>query len=51
MQDNSARLNDCILYLQAIETGCVLLTRNIGDFDFLDQLLPGSRVMFYRQPA
>jgi predicted nucleic acid-binding protein len=49
--DPSARSNDCILYLQAIEAGCVLLTRNIRDFDFLDQLLPASRLLFYGQSA
>jgi hypothetical protein len=47
----SARSNDCILYLQAMEVGCTLLTRNIRDFDFLDQLLPASRVLFYREVA
>jgi hypothetical protein len=50
-QDNGARFNDCILYLQAIENGWTLLTRNIRDFDLLDQLLPASRLLFYRQSA
>jgi len=27
----------------------VLLTRNIREFDWFDQLLPSGRVLFYRQ--
>jgi predicted nucleic acid-binding protein len=42
-------LNDAILYLQAIERGCVVLTRNLREFDLFDQLLPCDRVLFYRQ--
>jgi hypothetical protein len=44
-----ALLNDAMLYLQAVEQGYVLLTRNIREFDWFDQLLPGGRVLFYRQ--
>jgi predicted nucleic acid-binding protein len=44
-----ALLNDAVLYLQAIEQGQVLLTRNIREFDWFDQLLPSGRVLFYRQ--
>jgi len=44
-----ALLNDATLYLQAIEQGQVVLTRNIREFDWFDQLLPRSRVLFYRQ--
>ena len=44
-----ALLNDAMLYLQAIEQGQVLLTRNIREFDWFDQLLPSGRVLFYRQ--
>jgi predicted nucleic acid-binding protein len=46
-----ALLNDAILYLQAIENGQVILTRNIRDFDFFDQLLPYNRVLFYSRMA
>jgi hypothetical protein len=45
-----ALLNDAILYLQAGERGQILLTRNIREFDWFDQLLPIGRVLFYRQP-
>lgn len=40
-------LNDASLYLQALERGWILLTRNARDFDFFDQLLPADRVLFY----
>ena len=44
-----ALLNDAILYLQAMEDGQTVLTRNIREFDWFDQLVPGGRVLFYRQ--
>lgn len=44
-----AMLNDAIIYLQGLEQGLTVLTRNIGDFDMLQQLVPGGRVLFYRQ--
>jgi hypothetical protein len=44
-----ALLNDAILYLQAIEQGQTLLTRNVREFDWFDQLLPSNRLLFYRQ--
>jgi hypothetical protein len=43
-----ALLNDAALYLQAIEQGQTLLTRNVREFDWFDQLLPNGRVLFYR---
>jgi predicted nucleic acid-binding protein len=42
-------LNDASLYLQALERGWAVLTRNVRDFDIFDQLLPASRVLFYTQ--
>ena len=42
-----ALLNDAMLYLQAVENGQILLTRNIREFDWFDQLLPCNRVIFY----
>lgn len=42
-------LNDASLYLQALERGWIVLTRNLRDFDYLDQLLPAGRVLFYEQ--
>jgi hypothetical protein len=46
-----ALLNDAILYLQAVENGQVIVTRNIHEFDFFDQLLPSKRVLFYSRMA
>jgi predicted nucleic acid-binding protein len=45
--EDASLLNDANLYLQALERGWILLTRNAHDFDFFDQLLPASRVLFY----
>lgn len=42
-----ALLNDATLYLQGIGQGQTVLTRNVRDFDFFDQLLPRNRVLFY----
>ncbi len=42
-------LNDALLLLQAAETGCTLLTRNLADFDPLQQLWPRASVLFYRR--
>jgi predicted nucleic acid-binding protein len=42
-------LNDASLYLQALERGWIVLTRNLRDFDYFDQLLPADRVLFYEQ--
>lgn len=42
-------LNDALLLLHAAETGRVLLTRNVSDFDFLQQLAPWARVLVYRR--
>lgn len=43
--------NDAQLFLQALEQGNQLLTRNIGDMDYLQQIIPSGRVLFYRQSA
>jgi hypothetical protein len=50
-QDRQPLFNDAQLFLQAHAQGCYLLTRNIGDMDCLQQLLPVGRVLFYRQKA
>ncbi|MPZ34960.1 MAG: hypothetical protein GEV13_28965 [Rhodospirillales bacterium] len=42
-------LNDASLYLQALEHGWTVLTRNVRDFDAFDQLLPANRVLFYER--
>jgi predicted nucleic acid-binding protein len=44
-----AALVDAILHLHALERGYTLLTRNIRDFNFLDQLRPSDRVILYRR--
>lgn len=46
---HSPLLNDASLYLQAVERGWTLVTRNVRDFDCFDQLLPANRVLFYQQ--
>jgi predicted nucleic acid-binding protein len=46
--DVAAILNDVALALHANETGCVLLTRNIRDFDLVQQVVPAVRLALYR---
>lgn len=41
-------LNDALIYLQARSTGASILTGNVGDFDFLNQLAPGVPIILYR---
>ena len=41
-------LNDSLVFLQSIEAGRAVLTGNVRDFDFLSQLVPSGRVIFYR---
>ena len=41
-------LLDATLFLQAHKLGLTVLTANLGDFDFLQQLVPAGRVLFYR---
>ena len=41
-------LNDALLFASARKYGCVVLTRNVVDFDFLEQLEPSGKVLFYR---
>lgn len=43
-----ALLNDALLFLQAAESGCDLVTGNVRDFDWFDQLLPGGGLILYR---
>ena len=42
-------LQDCALFLQAQKLGLTVLTANIGDYDYLLQLIPAGRVLFYRR--
>jgi predicted nucleic acid-binding protein len=34
--------------MHALEHGYTVLTRNIRDFDFMNQIVPPGRVLFYR---
>jgi hypothetical protein len=42
-------LQDCVLFLQAQKLGFTALTANLSDFDYLLQLIPAGRVLFYRR--
>lgn len=43
-----AALNNATIYLHALERGYVVLTRNLRDFDIMNQIVPSGRVLFYR---
>ena len=43
----SLLLNDACLYVQAVEQGWTVLTRNVRDFDLFDQLIPSGRLLLY----
>jgi predicted nucleic acid-binding protein len=47
-QDTRRLLNDALLFLTAKKYGCTLLTRNVTDFDFLNQIEPVGQILFYR---
>lgn len=40
-------LNDALIFLTALKYGCVVLTRNLAEFDLLLQLEPKGRAVFY----
>jgi hypothetical protein len=42
-----AALNATTLYLHAAAHGQEILTRNVRDFDMINQILPEGRVLFY----
>jgi predicted nucleic acid-binding protein len=42
-------LNDALIFLTAVKHGCAVLTRNIADFDLLQQLDPRGQVIFYQR--
>jgi hypothetical protein len=42
-----AALNDATLFLHALANGFVVLTRNVRDFDIMNQILPSGQVLFY----
>jgi len=40
-------LNDALIFLTAAKNGCVVLTRNVSEFDLLMQLDPRGQAIFY----
>ena len=44
-----AALNDATIYLHAMVNGLSVLTRNVRDFDIMNQILPDGRVLFYQR--
>jgi predicted nucleic acid-binding protein len=44
-------LNDALIYLQARKFGFPVVTGNLKDFDFLNQLVPDGRIILYRRAA
>jgi predicted nucleic acid-binding protein len=42
-----AALNDATIYLHAMANGHTVLTRNVRDFDIMNQILPDGRILFY----
>jgi hypothetical protein len=46
-QDRRRFLNDTLLFLQAAETGAVMVSRNSRDIDLLLQLKPQAGVLLY----
>jgi len=46
--DRRRILNDALLLATARKHGLTVLTRNVADFDFLQQLDPAAKVLFYR---
>jgi predicted nucleic acid-binding protein len=42
-------LNDALIYLQARGIGASVITGNVADFDFLNQLVPAVPIILYRQ--
>jgi len=45
--DQRKVLNDALIFLTAARNGCVVLTRNVLDFDLLMQLDPRGHAVFY----
>jgi predicted nucleic acid-binding protein len=47
--DRRRVLNDALIFETARKHGLTVLTRNINDFDLLQQLEPTGRVLFYNR--
>lgn len=41
--------NDAAIYLHGLERGYTVLTRNVKDFDFLNQIIPTGRILLYER--
>jgi predicted nucleic acid-binding protein len=41
-------LNDALVFATGRKHGCTVLTRNVADFDLLQQLDPSGSVLFYK---
>jgi predicted nucleic acid-binding protein len=46
--DRNRVLSDALLFCTARKHGLTVLSRNLKDFDLLQQLDPSGRVVFYR---
>jgi predicted nucleic acid-binding protein len=46
--DRYRLMNDALLLETARKTGLTLLTRNVADFDLMQQIEPTAKVLFYR---
>lgn len=46
--DRQPLLNDTEIFMQALAQGQTVLTRNVADFDMVQQLVPQGRVLMYR---
>jgi len=42
-------VNDALIFLQGRSNGWLVVTRNVSDFEFLNQLVPDGRILLYRQ--
>lgn len=42
-------LNDALIYLHSLKIGSSVVTRNVKDFDLLNQLVPLGKVIFYER--
>ena len=44
-----AAMNDATLYLHGLANGHAVLTRNVRDFDLMNQIIPDGQVLFYER--
>lgn len=48
-EDRGRTMNDALIFLTALRNECTVLSRNVRDFELLQQLVPEGRVLFYRR--